>query len=698
MRVPFGRRTLIGIALGMRNESEVPIGELRSITEVLDVEPLLSVSFLQLLGWAAQYYHYPIGEVLTAALPVYLRKRDVLKPAESQSWSITPKGAQANPDALRRAPVQRRILLALQSSPQGLATRDLAALSRGWRAAVETFSARGWISPHERDRFSPQSVELLQAPTLTESQAVAVQAILDARGFKPFLLHGVTGSGKTEVYIRVVDGVLARREQVLVLVPEIGLTPQLVARFRQRFRAPLAVLHSDLTDQERAHAWLSAQVGKAQIVIGTRSAIFTPLPRLGAIVVDEEHDPSYKQQEGFRYSARDVAIMRASRESIPIVLGSATPSLETLNRVRLGSYTELVLPNRAGGADLPAVELLDMRRLAVEEGLSHPLRVAVEQTLRKGEQTLLFLNRRGFAPVWMCFNCAWVAPCSRCDARLTFHRASARLRCHHCGADHSLPRKCPTCEATELHALGEGTERVESALGRMYPHARIVRIDRDSTRAKGSLHEKLERVRRGDADILIGTQMLSKGHDFPNVTLVGVVNADQGLYGSDFRAAERLVQQIVQVSGRAGRAAKTGRVLIQTYHPAHPVFAALQARGYDRFADYALTERRSAGYPPFCHFALLRAESAKAETALAFLRVACELARRCAKGGDVQVMEPVPSPMERRAGRYRAQLLIQSTERKPLHATLDCLLARLDEAKTRRHVRWAIDVDPADMY
>ncbi len=698
MRVPFGRRTLIGIAVGVKNESEVPIGELRSIAQVLDVEPLLSVSFLQLLEWAAQYYHYPIGEVMTAALPVHLRKREALKPAESPSWSITPDGARANPDALKRAPVQRRILLALQSAPQGLATRELAVLSRGWRPAVEIFATRGWISLHERDGFSPQNVEPVQAPSLTESQVVAVQAILAARGFKPFLLYGVTGSGKTEVYIRVVEGVLARGEQVLLLVPEIGLTPQLVMRFRQRFQVPLAVLHSDLTDQERARAWLSAQAGKAQIVIGTRSAIFTPLPRLGAIVVDEEHDPSYKQQEGFRYSARDVAIMRANRESIPIVLGSATPSLETLNRVGLGSYTKLVLPSRAGGADLPAVELLDMRRLAVADGLSHPLRAAVEQTLQKGEQALLFLNRRGFAPVWMCFNCAWVAPCSRCDARLTFHRASARLRCHHCGADHPLPKKCPTCDAAELHALGEGTERVESALGRMFPHARIVRIDRDSTRAKGSLQEKLERVWRGDADILIGTQMLSKGHDFPNVTLVGVVNADQGLYGSDFRAAERLVQQIVQVSGRAGRATKTGRVLIQTFHPAHPVFAALQARGYDRFAEYALTERREASYPPFCHFALLRAESPKAEAALTFLRDARAIACRCARGSEVQVMEPVPSVMERRAGRYRAQLLIQSTKRGPLHTMLDCLLARLDETKSRKQVRWAIDVDPTDMY
>lgn len=698
VRVPFGRRRMIGIVTGVARETRITGKRLRPIDRVLDVEPLLPEPLLKLLEWAADYYHHPIGDVLAAALPVLLRTRDAVVDIRVRRWALTAEGVQANLDELQRAAVQQRVLKVLRSEPAGLDARALAVLSRNWRSAVDALVERGWVTVHDRDSLQPADTEPVNTPSLSPAQSAAVQEIVGASGFSPFLLYGVTGSGKTEVYLRVIERVLSSGRQVLVLVPEIGLTPQLLTRFRERLREPLVVLHSDLTDQERANAWLLARAGKARIVVGTRSAVFTPLPHLGLIIVDEEHDASYKQQEGFRYSARDVAVMRASREAIPIVLGSATPSLESLNRARSGGYTIIVLPDRAGGAVAPSMELLDMRRLAREEGLSHPLRAAMTETLGRGEQVLLFLNRRGFAPIWMCFACGWVAPCLRCDARLTFHRSSARLCCHHCGADEALPEICPQCGAAGLHALGEGTERVESALKEMFPSARVVRIDRDSTRAKGSLVEKLERVRRGDADILIGTQMLSKGHDFPNVTLVGVLNADQGLYGSDFRAAERLVQQIVQVSGRAGRAAKAGRVLIQTYHPNHPVLTALQVQGYDEFADYALTERREAGYPPFSHLALWRAESPQREAALAFLRTARAIARRCAEGSGVQVMEPVPSPMERRAGRYRAQLLIQSAQRAPLHTVLTCCLKRIGEQKAARRVRWSLDVDPVDLY
>lgn len=699
VRVPFGkRRSMIGVVTAVVSESGIAPARLKPLAEVLDSDPLLPPPMLDLLRWAADYYHHPVGEVFASALPARLRTRDRIQSVTVRSWHITPLGAEAQPRELGRARAQQRVLQALQAAPDGLEAQALAGLSRRWHAAVDALTKRGWVRSHDRDLLDASHVEAADAPRLTAAQATAVQAILAGRGFAPFLLYGITGSGKTEVYLRVIDGVLARGEQVLVLVPEIGLTPQLITRFRQRVRVPLVVLHSHLTDQERAHAWLMARSGKARIVVGTRSAVFTPMPRLGFIVADEEHDASYKQQDGFRYSARDIAIMRANRQAIPIVLGSATPSLETLNRVSAGAYTQVVLPHRAGGANLPAIELLDIRRLATEDGLSHPLRTAVADTVARGEQALLFLNRRGFAPVWMCYGCGWLAPCRRCDARLTFHRASARLRCHHCGAEHPLPDKCPACGITELHALGEGTERVESTLKRFLPAARVVRIDRDSTRAKGSLEEKLARVRRGDADVLIGTQMLSKGHDFPDVTLVGILNADQGLFGTDFRAAERLVQQIIQVSGRAGRATKAGRVLIQTFHPAHPVFAALQAQDYDNFAQYALAERREARYPPFAHLALLRAESPHAQAALGFLRTAAKLARGCAHEPEVQIMDPVPSPMERRAGRYRAQLLVQSSRRGPLHTMLDRWLDRLREHKASRSVRWSLDVDPVDLY
>ncbi|HEY8553923.1 MAG TPA: primosomal protein N', partial [Burkholderiales bacterium] len=700
VRVSFGRRrSLIGVVVELRDDSEVPSAQLKPVLRVLDDAPLLPASLLSLLRWAAEYYHHPIGEVIATALPTRLRRLDLPDSITVSVWTTTPAGAAADPECLKRSPAQRRLLEALKEAPSGLEAPALQALSGRWRQALAALEARGWVSVHQRNLTTdgPSSASE-KAPVLTEAQQRAVQAITGARGFAPFLLHGVTGSGKTEVYLQAIAEILARGEQALLLVPEIGLTPQLVARLRARFSAPLVVLHSDLNDIERARAWLLAAAGQARLVVGTRSAVFTPLPRLRLIVVDEEHDPSYKQQDGFRYSARDVAVMRASRERIPIVLGSATPSLESYHRAASGAYTRLVLPARAGGAALPEIELLDMRRLTAVDGLSHPLRDALARTLERGEQALLFLNRRGFAPVWMCFGCGWVAPCTRCDARLTLHRGSGRLRCHHCGSERPIPEACPVCRGTQLRALGAGTERVESALARLYPHARLLRIDRDSTRAKGALEAKLARARDGAADILIGTQMLSKGHDFPNVTLVGVLNADQGLYGTDFRAAERLVQQIIQVSGRAGRATKAGRVLIQTYHPDHPVFTALCRQDYDEFAAYALAERREADYPPYTHLALLRAESPHAGAALAFLRAARRVALACNPEPEVRVMEPVPSPMERRAGRYRAQLLVQASKRAPLHALLGPWLDRLTELKAARRVRWSLDVDPADLY
>lgn len=698
VRVPFGeRRSTIGVVVAVSDTTDIPKQRLKAISQALDSEPLLPDAILSLLGWAAEYYHHPIGEVVAAALPPDIRDRGATRPAVA-FWTLTPSGTDADVNEIRSAPVQQRVLKALKASPGGLGAPDLAAVARGWRDAIHRLSEKKWVRVDFREPKFPNGVALTSPPPLTEAQRTAVKAVTTAQGFKPFLLHGVTGSGKTEVYLRVISTVLESGGQALLLVPEIGLTPQLAQRLQERLRARSVILHSGLSSHERAHAWFSASSGEAQLVIGTRSAVFTPLPRLRVIVVDEEHDASYKQQEGLRYSARDVAIMRANRESIPIVLGSATPSLESLSHARSGAYTYLRLPDRAGGAALPSVELLDMRRLAVDEGLSHPLRVALAETLQRGEQALLFLNRRGFAPIWMCFACGWVAPCERCDARLTFHRANARLLCHHCGAERPTINTCPNCRQAGLHAMGQGTERIEAALTRQFPSARIIRIDRDSTRARGALEQKLARAHSGDADILIGTQMLSKGHDFPNVTLVGVLNADQGLYGGDFRADERLVQQIIQVSGRAGRAARPGLVLVQTYHPDHPVFTALRQQDYDQFVDYALAERRDTGYPPFGYLALLRAESPKQGSALQFLGVARTIASRLSHDSTVQVMHPVPSPMERRAGRYRAQLLIQSLRRGPLHALLSPWVEKLSALKEGRRVRWSLDVDPSDLF
>jgi primosomal protein N' (replication factor Y) len=431
------------------------------------------------------------------------------------------------------------------------------------------------------------------------------------------------------------------------------------------------------------------------VVIGTRSAVFVPMPRLGLVIVDEEHDPSFKQQDGLRYSARDVALVRAAREPAPVLLGSATPSLESLRHAREGRYRLLELPGRAGAAVLPVVIRLDLRKLAVDDGLSAPLREAIAARLQRGEQSLIFLNRRGFAPAWMCHACGWVATCPRCDARLTYHHGRRRLLCHHCSTDQPVMTRCPGCAGEEtLRPLGAGTERLESALVRTFPKARLVRVDRDSTRRRGALETTLARIRAGDADILVGTQMLAKGHDFPNVTLVGIVNADQGLYAPDFRAEERLLQTILQVSGRAGRADKPGQVLIQTWHPEHPIFDALARHDFEGFSDYLLGERQAQQYPPFSHLALLRAESPAAAAPLRFLALARELAGQPA---SVTLFDPLPAPMERRAGRYRAQLLVQATERKPLHRFLHGWVRAIGETPEARRVRWSLDVDPLDL-
>ena len=699
VRVPFGRRETVGIVLGVEAGSEVPPEKLKHIRRVLDPEPLLPAALLELLGWSAAYYHHPIGEVMQTALPVLLRRGAAPTAGGELRYLLSAAGRALAPEALRRSPVQTHLHQLLAARPDGLTASALEALAPTWRDAIKRLATRGLIEVREDPCLPAPRGAPDTAPSLAPDQQQAVAAIAAAAGrFQCLLLHGVTGSGKTEVYLHAIEAVVRAGGQALVLVPEIGLTPQLVARFEARIPAPIAVLHSGMTDSERLCAWQGARDGTAAVVIGTRSAVFTPLPRLKLIIIDEEHDGSYKQQDGFRYHARDVAIKRASLEAVPVVLGSATPSLESLHNVDAGRYQLLTLPERAGAAARPRVQLLDVKRLKLHDGLSPPLIEALRARLARGEQSLLFLNRRGFAPVLMCHDCGWLAPCQRCDARLTIHQRSRQLRCHHCGAEAPLPSTCPACASGNLHGIGEGTERVETALARLFPQAGIERIDRDSTRRKGALEEKLARVHSGEAEILVGTQMLAKGHDFPNLTLVAVLNADQGLYSADFRSEERLVQQLVQVSGRAGRADKPGEVLVQSAHPDNPVFAALAHHDYREFASYALAEREQAGYPPFAHLALLRAESPKPQAALQFLHAAHAHARALDAARAVELMDPVPSPMERRAGRYRAQLLVQAGNRRALHEFLDPWLAALDADKRSHSVRWSLDVDPVEMY
>ncbi len=695
VRVSFGRREVIGVVVGSGPDSELPRERLKPAT-LVDTAPLLTPDVTELLRRAATYYHHAPGEVFITALPVALRQGAPAQVRAPRRYRLTGLGRAVKPAELRRAPRQAAVLALLAAHPDGLDEELLVERLAGARDAARALAGKGWLSVEERACLQAAPADPAPAPVLHPTQQAAVEAVLAGMGgFGVYLLDGVTGSGKTEVYLRLIEATLARGEQALVLVPEIGLTPQLVERFQRRFAVPVAVLHSGLADGERLCAWLAAREGQAPVVIGTRSAVFTPLVRPGLIVVDEEHDPSFKQQEGFRYSGRDLAILRGQLAGVPVVLGSATPSLESLHNANEGRYRRLSLPERAGAASHPAVRLVDLRTQPLYDGLSPELLKALDAHLQRGNQALLFLNRRGYAPALLCHACGHVFDCRRCDARMTLYAGDRRLRCHHCGADHAVPARCPGCGGEQLRPVGRGTERLEEALHQRYGSG-VVRIDRDSTRRKGSLANLLGQVHGGDARVLIGTQMLAKGHHFPNVTLVGIVDADQGLFSADFRGAERMAQLIVQVAGRAGRAEQPGEVLIQTHHPDHPLLARLTAHDYGGFAAEALAERRAAELPPFSHLALIRAEAGSLEAALRFLEAAAALARGQPAG--VELLGPVPAPMERRAGRHRAQLLLQAARRADLHRLLDVLAPALETLPEGRRARWSLDVDPAEMF
>jgi primosomal protein N' (replication factor Y) len=698
--VPFGNRKLVGVVVGAADNSDLPVSKLKKISEVLESEPVLPTGLLELLKWAATYYHHPLGEVVSTALPAVLRAGKPAQIRQIERWRVSESTANADIEELKRAPLQRRVYEFIRDAENPVPRESLVEISANWRNAVSALAERGWVESLTTDDVLAPSGGGDIGPVLNNEQTSAVEQINSTNNeFRSYLLHGVTGSGKTEVYLGAINYQLDQGKQVLMLVPEIGLTPQLVERVRRRVNSPVLLLHSALTDSERSNAWLQAAKGEPTVILGTRSAVFTPLPSLGLVIVDEEHDPSFKQQDGFRYHARDLAVMRANRNEVPIVLGSATPSLESMLNVRNGNYQLLRLSQRAGNAAMPEVNLVDQRTHALNDGLSPPMIAAIKNRLAKSEQSLLFLNRRGYAPVVMCRACGWTQNCPRCDAHMIVHQHKNLLRCHHCGSETPLPERCPSCDAEELKPIGEGTERVENALKKLFPEACIDRVDRDTTARKGSLEQKLDDIREGKTDIIIGTQMLSKGHDFPNITLVGVLNADQGLYGADFRGPEHLIQQVMQVSGRAGRADRSGEVLIQTWHPDHAAFRALVNHDYDMFVDAALQERQQAGFPPYTNFALLRAEATERGRALQFLDRVRRLGASIAeKNKSLELFDALNAPMEKRAGRYRAQLLLKSTTRPALHQCLSAWLPLIEELPDARKVRWSLDVDPMDMY
>jgi primosomal protein N' (replication factor Y) len=692
VRVPFGRQQLIGILVGVASGSAVAAPKLKAAIEILDQHSILDPVTFDLLCWAAEYYHHPIGEVFAAALPVSLRAG---QPAlqKTEWWSLSETGRQElSAPSARRAPQQRALLA-------WLGTRDCATsddIGEAFKPAqLRLLATRGWIV----EAAAPAAAAMELRPSevaLTEPQAHCVAAVLASLStFAAHLLYGVTGSGKTEVYLRVIAAAIAKGGQALVLVPEIALTPQLVDRFRRRFSSGVVAVHSGLSAVERRDAWRAAHQGQAQIIIGTRSAVFTSLPKLALIVVDEEHDPSYKQHEGFRYSARDLAVMRARGAKAPIVLGSATPSLETLENAATARYSKHLLPQRPGAAQAPRMSIVDLRKHAAEQGLSTPAMQAMDRHLKAGGQVIVFLNRRGYAPSLFCNACGWVAPCAHCDARMTLHRRAQQLRCHHCGAHSAVPAICGSC-GQPLNPVGQGTERVEETLARLFPEAPLARLDRDTASARGAVQTVLDRVHSGEARILVGTQMLTKGHHFPEVSLVVIVDADQGLFASDFRATERLAQTITQVAGRAGRGSLAGEVLIQTEFPEHPLLNRLMMEGYEGFAVSALEERREAGWPPYSRLAMLRAEAKDSLGLDAFLRAAVESSRGLGEAA-VKVLGPASALIARRADHFRAHLLIETAVRSTLQRFLKDWLPQVEKLRGPPGLRWSIDVDPLEV-
>jgi len=646
--VPFQSRMLVGVLIGVEKNSSVPYGKLKRAESILDEAPILPDDLYKICHWAAEYYHYALGEVLHAALPAFLRKASASLPIEG-----------------RREP--RKV----KSASTGMCVPEIG------KEALAFLKNAGAVL------------------ALNSHQQNALDKITDSLNqFQTYLLDGVTGSGKTEVYLRSIEKILEQQKQVLVLVPEISLTPQTIARFRDRFNAPIVALHSGLTEKQRYTGWCAAKSGEAKIIIGTRSAIFTPFAALGLIIVDEEHDQSFKQQDRFRYHARDVAIMRAHYLQIPIVLGSATPSLESLSNALKKRYEHLILPDRAGNAVMPNYEIIDTRQVNVDESLSPRLMETMRQHLNDGNQVMLFLNRRGFAPVLYCTQCAWIAECKRCDARMVYHQTFKRLQCHHCDARLAIPTRCAKCNNETLAPIGVGTQRLEQALEKYFPDVPIIRVDRDSTKRKGAMQELLDQIHQQPRAILLGTQMLAKGHHFPNVTLVGIVDADAGLFSADFRAAEQMGQLLLQVSGRAGREEKRGSVLIQTQHPENPLLTMLLNQGYHAFAQSLLSERQQSVLPPYSYFAIFRAEAHSNDKATEFLRMLKEWCGNISS--NVNVFGPVPPLLAKKKGMHAQHLLIKADRRSALQQFLQTILTKLEALPKNQPVKWILDVDPME--
>ncbi|PXF63970.1 primosomal protein N' [Kangiella spongicola] len=697
--VPFGRQKLTAVVLSHPDSSQVPSSKLKYIDKVIDSEPLLPSVLFKLIRFAADYYQHPIGEVFANCLPTLLNKGEPAKLEPEWQWSLTPSGEDAIPK-IRSNAVKQKQLFQLCLEHNGVLTEQVLGLHDFIPSYLKTFEEKGWLVRSEQKPsqvvYEPEAGYDTENVTLTSEQEDAVDSIRPHFGsFKGFLLDGVTGSGKTEVYLQLIREALSRQQQVLMLVPEIGLTPQTVKRLERRFNVPIAMLHSGLTDKQRLNIWLKARAGQISIVIGTRSALFTPLAKPGLIIVDEEHDLSYKQQEGFRYSARDLAIVRAQYEQTPIVLGSATPSMESLHNVEQGKLSLLRLTKRAGEAKPPHIKVLDVRQRHLNQGLSQPLIDNMRKHLAQNQQCMIFLNRRGFAPTLICHECGWIADCQRCDRHMTYHQRFKRLHCHHCDKQVFMPKRCPECQSPQLNPVGLGTERLEEALKEIFPDKSVARIDRDSTRRKDSMQNFVEAIKNNEIDILIGTQMLAKGHHFPKLSLVGVVDTDGCLFSADFRATERTAQLLTQVAGRAGRSKGIkGEVVIQSHHPDHPLLVNLFTQDYQTLSRNILAERQEAQLPPYTAMAIFRAEANTLEMPMTFLNDV----KQQLKHTGLSVYGPYPAPMPKRAGKMRAQLMVQHAQRKRLQQALSPITPTLEQLPSSRKVRWSLDIDPQEVF
>lgn len=695
VRVQFGSRRLIGLIINTSNSSEIPANKLKQIEEVLDEEAILDKALLKLLFWSADYYQQPLGEVLFTALPTVLRKGKFITPASNTIYQLI---SDKNLDELlKRAPKQKQIANLLINNSQGLNADELENAFPTWRTPMKALLEKNIVHKTQQElegeTFSNSSIDL----TLNTEQQHAYKEIhKKLNEFHCWLIDGVTGSGKTEVYLSLAKDVLADNKQILFLVPEIGLTPQLVERVEKRLAKEVHLMHSGLNDNQRAQTWLASKTGKAKIIVGTRSAVFLPFLNPGLIIVDEEHDISLKQHEGFLYNARDIAVYRAKQLDIPIVLGTATPSLESQYNVQRERYTRLTLTQRAKKASFPDIKLIDMRSKNSTDGLSNELIQAIQSEVENNNQVLLFLNRRGYAPVILCKECAWVAECTRCDARMTYYKNRNILKCHHCLREEKVPCSCPSCASEDLLQLGEGTQRIESKLNEIFPSIAITRIDRDSTSKKNALENKLAEIHANKFQIIIGTQMLSKGHDFPNVTLVGVLNVDHGLFSTDFRATERLAQLLVQVSGRAGRSKKKGKVLLQTYLPEHPLLNCLLSQGYTAFSKEALKIREECALPPYTSMLMIRARANQLAMTQNFLQ---DVKNVIGKDNiqSLTIYGPIPAIMERKAGMYQSQLILFAKHRTTLQQHLGQWTESLAKRPLAKRVRWSIEVDPLEM-